>query len=68
MDFMKMVLFDGIQIPDVSKSWPSILSSNVVVSAHRWLYAAVRRLGSDEPRFSKAMFKSVPGTSLGLIF
>ena len=46
----------------------SILRSNVAVSAHSWLYAAVLRLGSEEPRLSNAIFSNVPGTSLGLIF
>lgn len=66
MLFMNMVLLDGMQRPLLSSSWPSMRKSNVWARAHRRLYAADLRFGSLEPRFSKAMLSSVPGTSFGL--
>ena len=65
---MNIVLFEGMQTPLVSSRWPSILRSNVEVRAQSRLYAAVRRWGSLDPRFRRAMLSRVPGTSLGRIF
>ena len=68
MDLINMVLLDGMQRPLVSNRCPSIFKSKLDVKAHNKLYAAVLKLGSEEPRFRSAILSRVPGTSLGLIF